>query len=174
MLRTVILLRFFNLNAFYMSKLNIKNSYPTENTAKDLNTLLSTLVDFYYTYKHYHWNLRNSDFYEYHKLFDAHATIIYESQDPIAERTRQMGEVITGDLDQFQKQTILTKKLANENELDQILSYLIDCHNLTIDQLEKIIDSSSEIKDFATADLLTAMLEAHQQMRWFLVASLEK
>jgi starvation-inducible DNA-binding protein len=156
-----------------MSKLLIKNSYPTEDTANQMNILLSTLVDFYYTYKHFHWNLKNDDFYEYHKLFDSHATTIYESQDPIAERTRQMGEVITGDLVQFNTKTLLKERLADENDLDAILVYLVECHDATIDLLEKIIDSTSEIKDFSTADLLTAYLQEHQQMRWFLVASIE-
>lgn len=156
-----------------MSKLPIKNSYPTEETANQMNILLSTLVDFYYTYKHFHWNLKNNDFYEYHKLFDEHATTIYESQDPIAERTRQMGEVITGDLSEFNNKTILTERLANENDLVAIVNYLVECHNNTIDLLEKIIDSTSEIKDYSTADLLTGYLRKHQQMRWFLRATLE-
>lgn len=157
-----------------MSKLNIKSSYPTEQTAKDLNILLSSLVDFYYTYKHYHWNLQNDDFYEYHQLFDSHATKIYESQDPIAERTRQMGEIITGDLSQYSKLTKLKAKLPNEDDLNNTLVYLVDCHNVVIDHLEKIIDRTSDLKDFATADLLTGYLQEHQQMRWFLVASIEK
>lgn len=157
-----------------MSKLLIKNSYPTQETADQLNVLLSTLVDFYYTYKHFHWNLKNDDFYEYHKLFDSHATTIYESQDPIAERTRQMGEVITGDLGKFSKLTLLKSKLADENDLDKILVYLVECHDITIDYLEKMIDITSELKDFSTADLLTGYLREHQQMRWFLVASIEE
>jgi starvation-inducible DNA-binding protein len=157
-----------------MSKLQIKNSYPTRETSDQMNILLSTLVDFYYTYKHFHWNLMNDDFYEYHKLFDSHATTIHESHDPIAERTRQMGEVITGDLGKFNKLTLLKTKLANENDLDKILVYLVECHDITIDYLEKIIDSTSELKDFSTADLLTGYLHEHQQMRWFLVASIEE
>ncbi len=157
-----------------MSKLNIKNSYPTDKTATQMNVLLSTLVDFYYTYKHFHWNLKNDDFYQYHKLFDEHATTIYESQDPIAERTRQMGETITGDLTKYTELTTLKAKLANENDLDSVLVYLVECHDNTIELLEKIIDNTSELKDFSTADLLTGYLREHQQMRWFLTASIEK
>ena len=154
-----------------MSKLNIKNSYPTEKTAVVLNTLLASLVDLYYTYKHFHWNLKAQDFVEFHKLFDSHASTIYDSQDVIAERTRQMGEIITGDIAFYSKHTVLTKKLADENELQTILKYLVECHNLVIELIEKIIAHTSEIKDYSTADILTSLLEEHQQMRWFLVAS---
>jgi DNA-binding ferritin-like protein len=157
-----------------MSKLLIKNSYPTEETANQLNILLSSLVDFYYTYKHFHWNLKNDDFYEYHKLFDLHATTIHDSQDPIAERTRQMGEVITGDLVQFNVNTLLKEKLADSDDLDAILVYLVSCHNIIIELLEKIIDSTSKLNDYSTADLLTGYLQEQQQMRWFIAASIEE
>jgi starvation-inducible DNA-binding protein len=157
-----------------MSKLNIKNPYPTKETAENLNILLASLVDFYYTYKHYHWNLHHADFFEFHKLFDEHASKIFDSQDIIAERTRQMGEVITGDIEFYAQATLLKTKLVDKNNLNKILSYLVDWHNVTVELLEKIIHSCSEIKDFATADLLTSILEEHQQMRWFLVASIEK
>lgn len=150
------------------------NPYPTDQTAKDLNILLASLVDFYYTYKHYHWNLKHPDFFEFHKLFDEHASKIYESQDIIAERVRQMGEIITGDIEFYAKATLLKTKLVDKNDLNKILAYLVEWHNVIIALLEKIIHECSEIKDFSTADLLTSILEEHQQMRWFLVASIEK
>ena len=154
-----------------MSKLSLKNSYPTTETATHLNVLLATLANFYFTYKHYHWNLVNSDFYEYHKLFDSHASTIYETLDQTAERIRQMGEKVTGEIADYTKNTLLKNRLADENDLLTTLTYLVECHDKTIELLETIIKHTSEINDFSTADLLTGFLQEHQQMRWFIAAS---
>ena len=161
-----------------MSKLNIKNNYKTTETCSMLNILLATQIDFYYTYKHFHWNLKNSDFYQYHTLFDDHATIIHETQDKLAERIRQMGEITSGEVNDVVKITLLKDKLANENNLDAIKKYLIECHDLVIGYMEQVIKHTSNdviikdnISDYATADIITGMLESHQQMRWFLTAS---
>lgn len=74
---------------------------------KQLTQILSTFVDFYYNYKFFHWNITGMDFIQFHKLFDEHATIIYSSQDIIAERIRQLDYITIGDLADFKNNSIL-------------------------------------------------------------------
>jgi starvation-inducible DNA-binding protein len=137
-----------------------------------MTTLLSTIIDFYYTYKYFHWNLVDSDFIEYHELFDAHATIIYKSQDIIAERMRQMGQPVVGMLSQYQSSShIVSEKPDSKNNIQGILKYIKEQHEITIKLLEETIDEASESKDFSTADILTKFLQEHQQMHWFIKSS---
>lgn len=139
---------------------------------KLLNQILSTTVDFYYTYKHFHWNLQDPKFPAFHELFDKHAALILASQDVIAERIRQKGLKV--ELETYldtQKLSVIEKKpLETKNNLDEILQFLINQHQKTIDLLEKTIEVAHN--DPSTADYLTKFLQEHQLMQWFLTSSL--
>jgi starvation-inducible DNA-binding protein len=154
-----------------MSNLTINTPYPSADVSQMLNSLLASSVHFYFIYKNYHWNLISSDFYQYHMLFDKHASEIFETIDKIAERIRQMGEITEGNLMEYASLSFLVGEFAQIKDLDQVLSHLADSHDKTIAEIESTVDFCSESKDFATADLLTSFLESHQQMRWFIVAS---
>jgi starvation-inducible DNA-binding protein len=137
-----------------------------------LTQLLATTVDFYYTYKHFHWNITCEDFYQFHTMFDSHATTIYESQDTIAERIRQLDVEVSGDLIDFSNNSVITKSKPNsKNNIQEVLKFILDQHKSTIELLEATIKTSNEANDYSTADLLTAFLEEHQKMAWFVRSS---
>ena len=144
----------------------------------DLNKLLANLIDFYFTYKHFHWHITGQDFYSFHLLFDKNAGIIYENWDVIAERIRQLGGEaetsriqvgVNSNLPQY-AQLDLSKQL---NLQEYILIHLEACHEQTIITLNNIIDDSSNTKDYATSDILTKILEEQQQMHWFISSSID-
>jgi starvation-inducible DNA-binding protein len=138
-----------------------------------LTQLFSTTVDFYYTYKYFHWNITSQDFREFHLMFDDHGTKIYNSQDIIAERLRQMDQPVSGILTDYSKQSVIEKnKPQPKNNIQEVLKYINVQHANTIKLLEDIIETSSDENDFSTADLLTAILEDHQQMQWFIRSSI--
>ena len=140
-----------------------------------LHQILSSTVDFYYIYKSFHWNITGQDFYQFHTLFDSHASKIYESQDPISERIRQLDFKVASNLVDFTKDSVMThNKPKPDDNFQSILVYLLDQHNLIIALLESTIDTASENKDFATADMLTKFLQDQQQMAWFVRSSIVK
>ena len=144
----------------------------------DLNKLLANLIDFYFTYKHFHWHITGQDFYPYHLEFDKNASIIYANWDLIAERIRQLGgeaqasggQVINNsNLPQYASLD-LTKQL---NLQDYVLIHLEACHEQTIITLNSIIEQAGAASDFSTADILTTILEEQQQMHWFISSSID-
>jgi starvation-inducible DNA-binding protein len=142
-------------------------------TTTYLTKLQSTVVDFYFTYKYFHWNLVAQDFPQFHKLFDEHASTVFESVDVIAERVRQLDGEAIGSLSHYLQNTILNPEKPHiVDNLQGILKYIFEQHSSIIKLLEEIIDYASETKDFSTADLLTKFLEEHQQMRWFIKSSM--
>lgn len=143
-------------------------------TTTYLTKLQSTIVDFYFTYKFYHWNLVCQDFPQFHKLFDEHAELVFESIDVIAERVRQLDQEAVGSLPVFVQNSVIdsTKPHIADN-LQGVLKYIFDQHNSVIKLMEEIIDYTSEQKDFSTADLLTKFLEDQQKMRWFIKSSIK-
>ena len=140
-----------------------------------LHQILSSTVDFYYIYKSFHWNITGQNFYQFHTLFDSHASKIYESQDLISERIRQLDVKVASNLVDFTKDSVMThNKPEPDDNFQSILAYLLDQHNLIIALLESTIDTTSENKDFATADMLTKFLQDQQQMAWFIKSSIIK
>lgn len=144
------------------------------NIPAHLTKLTASSVDFYFAYKYFHWNITGQDFREFHRMFDKHATIIYGQWDPTAERIRQLDAAVSGNLSEYASESVIEKnRPETKNNIQEILKYLVKQHQKHIDLLDQIIDTASEAKDFATADLLTKFLEEHQQMQWFIKSSQE-
>lgn len=141
-------------------------------TINQLNKLVASSVDFYFTYKFFHWNITAQDFPQFHALFDSHASTIYESIDTIAERIRQIDGEALSSLPEFNKLSIITPHAINpKNNLQEILKFLLAQHQGMITLLEEIIKSTSEQDDYSTADILTEFLEQEQKMAWFIRSS---
>jgi starvation-inducible DNA-binding protein len=132
-----------------------------------LQSILNSLIQSYYLYKDLHWNFEGEDFYEYHNLFDSHASASIDPQDTIAERIRQLDSKVSIDV-------IVKDSLGftvNQKNLKQILEHLLKTHESIISEMEKTIDIANDCKDFATADMLTGYLESQQKMHWFIRSS---
>src|SRR4051812_43422420 len=76
-----------------------RNSLPAETRAKSvslLNQHLADLFDLMSQTKFAHWNVKGSDFYQLHKLFDELAEVVEGHVDEVAERVTALGGVATG------------------------------------------------------------------------------
>jgi starvation-inducible DNA-binding protein len=152
----------------------IFNTNLMPNITTHLAKLTASSVDFYFAYKYFHWNITGQDFREFHTMFDKHASSIYEQWDPTAERMRQLDATVSGSLTEYATESVIQKnRPETKNNIQEILKFLVKQHQNHIDLLNQIIDTASEEKDFATADLLTKFLEEHQQMQWFIKSSIE-
>jgi starvation-inducible DNA-binding protein len=152
------------------TKLEVKTQ-----TTEALNVLLASMSDFYFTYKYFHWNITGQDFHEFHLLFDAHSLLIFPAIDLVAERIKQMDETAYGDFQTYSQNTKINPiKPQPQNNIQEILKYLVAQHDAVIELLEAIIDHTDEAKDVSTTDLLTQFLKEQQQMRWFINASISK
>jgi starvation-inducible DNA-binding protein len=132
-----------------------------------LNLILNLLISQYYTYKFFHWNFEGEDFYSYHLLFDSHATMVIGSQDEIAERMRMLQTRVLIDIELKPVNGIDT----NQKNLPEILTLLINQHNLVIDAMNEVIKLASFSEDFSTADMITGFVEEQQKMLWFVQSS---
>jgi starvation-inducible DNA-binding protein len=136
-------------------------------TTQNLSQLLNSLIQSYYIYKDLHWNFEGEDFVQYHKLFDAHATLSIEPQDTIAERIRQLDSLVIADL----KVEAKFDFAINQKKLKEILEFLIKMHDSIIKNMENTVKIADENGDYATADIVTKYLQHQQQMQWFIRSS---
>src|SRR4051795_9121350 len=62
-----------------------------QDIAGALNALLADFFALYLKTKNFHWHVSGPHFRDYHLLLDEHASQIYDTTDPIAERVRKLG-----------------------------------------------------------------------------------
>ena len=139
-----------------------------------LNQLHATLIDFYYQYKHFHWHFQGQDFYQYHLLFDKHATTTFEAIDIVAERIRQLDDAVLTHLENLGAASVITAT-ADNRDFDlqgYILPHLHNNHLLTIQLQKQIIDLADDDRDPSTADLITKVLIDQELMNWFIKSSM--
>lgn len=158
-----------------MSLTNDQIPFPTKHIVDKLNQLLASTVDFYFLYKGYHWNLKNTrHFYQLHLLFDKHAEQIYPHIDLLAERIRVLTGTPNSDLNSYRQHSVLSAYDHTHSKVDLTLNNLRQAHTEYIEILREAIELTEEKKDFANNDYLTGVLQEHTLMRWFIASSIEE
>src|SRR5262245_64110362 len=86
------------------------NDLPKATRAKMidlLNARLADAIDLYNQAKQAHWNVKGTDFFQLHELFDKVAEAVEEGVDELAERAVELGGVADGTLPSVVKRTTL-------------------------------------------------------------------
>lgn len=136
-----------------------------------LGEYLSDLFVLYVKTLNFHWNIEDPRFFSLHKTLDDQYESLEEHVDAVAERIRKLGRKVPASLKFFQDQTDLVEAGTNLNG-NQMLAELADDHEKLIIKTRKIIETSTDLKDPGTADMLTGILRYHEKIAWMLRAAL--
>jgi len=146
------------------------NQVPDLN--EELTELLADVFSFYLRAHGAHWNVKGSDFSEYHKLFNEIYEDVYDSVDPIAENLRKLGSLAPFTLPSLialrsieDAPTILQDPLA-------LATDLIAANDIVIDQISDSFDCATACGQQGIANFLADRLDKHQFWKWQLTASL--
>ena len=146
------------------------NQVPDLN--EELTELLADVFSFYLRAHGAHWNVKGSDFSEYHKLFNEIYEDVYGSVDPIAENLRKLGSLAPFTLPSLialrsieDAPTILQDPLA-------LATDLIAANDIVIDQISDSFDCATACGQQGIANFLADRLDKHQFWKWQLTASL--
>ena len=117
-----------------------------------------------------HWNVRGTDFFELHTLFETQYQLLNNISDEIAERARMLGGFAIGSLEEFLNHTRLEEQ---PGDVPDILRLLAD-HEASIRFLrEDARKCTEEYEDEGTFDLLVSVLRMHEKMAWMLRSYIE-
>jgi len=137
-----------------------------------LSSLLADVITLYIKTKGFHWHMTGAHFREYHLLLDDQAEQIFAMVDPIAERSRKLGQRTIGSV----ADVVALRRLAdNENtklgpremlrgvcaDNQDLLGFLRSTHALCDRQ-----------NDVATASLFEVWIDETERRVWFLVETL--
>ncbi|MEM7659752.1 MAG: DNA starvation/stationary phase protection protein [Bacteroidota bacterium] len=155
--------------------LSLPNIGLAEDSIAQISDLLSVLLAdemvLLVKTKHFHWNVRGPHFKEYHELFDEHAALLNSYIDELAERIRMLGISSPGAMSQFLELATLEENHQDSPSAQAMLMELTDGHEHLIRSLRAGIELSSSLGDEGNADIMTAIMEAHEKMAWMLRSS---
>ena len=137
--------------------------------AEILNHILANESVIYTKTRNFHWNVTGPLFYSLHNLLEEQYDGIAKSNDEIAERARQMGFRAIGSMQEFlELATLEESRDTNLSDTDMVAELVKD-HESIIQQMRINIDKlEDELEDVGTADFVTGLMQAHEEMAWML------
>lgn len=145
---------------------------PAYNNNAPVNALAILLADEFVLYMktlNAHWNVKGTDFYSAHVLFEMQYKELLQIVDDIAERILSLGYRPPATLKQF-----LSTARIHEHDVQQLKSkafieLLLADHELIIQSLrEHVKQFSDDIHDPVTIDMFTSLMATHEKMAWIL------
>jgi starvation-inducible DNA-binding protein len=134
--------------------------------------LLGVLADSYLLLvktQGYHWNVVGPLFVSLHQLTEQQYQDLFLAIDGIAERIRALGYPAPGSVADMITHTALSEESGNPTA-EQKVRTLIRDHETVVRRLRDAVEAADELRDAATADLLTTRLQFHEKAIWMLRA----
>ena len=143
----------------------------TKNDRKELAHALSLLLaDTYALYlktQNFHWNIKGARFPSLHILFENQYLELAIAVDLIAERIRALGELAPGSFSEFSKLTCLQEGNSHISANEMVLALMQD-HERIAQSTRTMVPKSEKVNDYASVDLLTQRMSAHEKAAWML------
>ena len=155
----------------YRTRIDIPEDIRVK-TIDILNPTLAATLDLKTQTKQAHWNVKGTDFYQLHELFDEMATELEEYVDMIAERVTALGGVALGTA-----RIAAVESILPEYDLEAVggmehVTALADRYGIFAKHLREGIAATEELGDADTADLYTEVSRTIDKRLWFLEAHL--
>ncbi|MBW4564468.1 MAG: DNA starvation/stationary phase protection protein Dps [Mojavia pulchra JT2-VF2] len=138
-----------------------------------LNQTLPATLDLKTQVKQAHWNVKGTDFYQLHELFDELAGELEEYVDMIAERVTALGGYAVGTARAAATNSILPEYPFDILDGKDHVTALADRFALYAKHLRGAIDKTNNLGDADTADLYTEISRTIDKRLWFLEAHLQ-
>jgi starvation-inducible DNA-binding protein len=144
-----------------------------EKICEILNLQLADTTDLFTQLKHAHWNVKGPEFFQLHKLYDELAACTLEWSDEIAERIAILGGYAKGTLRMAADATRLPEFPPDcVQDIDTVRELVASYANYCATTREAI-NTTDELGDPTTADLLTEVSVDADKNLWFLEAHLQ-
>ena len=138
-----------------------------------LNRQLATVTDLYTQTKQAHWNVKGSNFWGLHKLFDELAEGLTEFIDETAERVTALGGVAKGTARMCAANSRLEEFPDGVHDGMEVVKVMADRYATAGKETRQGIAQADEHGDADTADLLTGVSRYLDKSLYFLDSHLQ-
>ena len=140
---------------------------------RTLNQHLADSFDLMSQVKQAHWNVKGSDFWQLHKLFDEVAEQAEEWVDEFAERVTALGGYATGTVRMAAGASTLPEFPTEITESMDYVRAVADRLAAFTNSARAAIDETDKLGDADTADLFTEISRCADKYLYFLEAHLQ-
>ncbi|MEH2424934.1 MAG: DNA starvation/stationary phase protection protein Dps [Nostoc sp.] len=138
-----------------------------------LNQTLAATLDLKTQTKQAHWNVKGTDFYQLHQLFDELAGELEEYVDLVAERVTALGGYALGTVRSAASDSILPEYPFDILDGKDHVTALADRFAPYAKHIREAIAKTNDLGDADTADLYTEISRTIDKRLWFLEAHLQ-
>ena len=138
-----------------------------------LNQHLADSFDLMSQVKQAHWNVKGSDFWQLHKLFDEIAARAAEWVDEFAERVTALGGYATGTARMAAASSRLPEFPTDISDSMEYVRAVADRLGAFTNSAREAIEETDELGDADTADLFTEISRCADKYLYFLEAHLQ-
>ncbi|MCB1538473.1 MAG: DNA starvation/stationary phase protection protein [Rhodospirillales bacterium] len=131
--------------------------------------LADTFVVYYKTHAS-HWNVEGEDFHQFHTMFEAQYTALWQALDEIAERIRALDAYAPVSVKTLMQSAALKETGQGRDAMQMIKDLASDHEDISV-SIAKVINLAEDANDAATADMLTTRLGEHEKTAWMLRAT---
>ncbi len=139
-----------------------------------LNARLADISDLYTQAKQAHWNVKGSDFYQLHELYDEMAAALLPFADEIAERATALGGEALGTVRMAAFSSSLKEFPRDSYGSMDSVGALADRYAMFALNLRESADKAEQLEDMDTNDLLIEVSREVDKQLWFLEGHLQK
>jgi starvation-inducible DNA-binding protein len=154
---------------------NTSVDIPQENREKTIEVLNQTLAevfDLYSQTKQAHWNVKGTDFIQFHEFFDRIAEMIFPFVDEVAERVTALGGVATGTARMAANSSSL-KEFPDVHGGIECVKALAERYASLANSSRENVDKTEQWDDMATSDLYVEIVRVVDKALWFLEAHIQ-
>ena len=137
----------------------------------DLRQVLGDVVVMSFHTLGYHWNVRGSDFSQYHALFQTIYEDVYSSVDLIAENVVKLGGVAPRQLSEYLTDAALNDTAATSTDPVVMANDLLDDNDALLASLMRAFQTANDANEQGIANFLSERIDMHQKWGWQLRAS---
>jgi starvation-inducible DNA-binding protein len=137
-----------------------------------LQKLMSDVVSFYFRSHGYHWNVKGSDFSEYHELFGEIYEDVYGSIDPLAENIVKLGFEAPFSFNDFESLRSIGDSTVQSYGAIGLAYDLHEANDVLLAELKAAFDASTAANEQGVANFLADRIDNHMKWAWQLKASL--
>jgi len=152
------------------------HKYSKKSTMEKLFKLLSDAQSSLFVLFHktwaFHWNVVGSDFTQLHQLFGGQYETMFEEIDRLSEHMRYLNVKPLSSLSRMLEVTQI-KEAASSTGATEMLQELLDNNTKFCELMQGISEEAEEQKQYATANLVQDLMEAHGKFVWQLKAHLQ-
>jgi starvation-inducible DNA-binding protein len=143
----------------------------TKHIATALNELLANYSVHYQKVRNFHWNVKGSDFFDLHQLFEELYNEAFNNIDAIAERIRVFGETPLSTLKDYLEKSDI-KETGTDLDSDIMVRETLSDFRILLDAMIKSVEVAIEQEDSGTEEMIKKFINAIEKHHWMMSAFL--